>query len=79
MTEEELNLETTSEESTGDAVTELTVSEPMQVIVVDSRPFLTTPFSEYSVTEGLLLTLVLIVLVSQVIKFVKGCFAWLLS
>lgn len=72
MTEEELII-VASEET----VTETT--EPIQVIVVESRPFLTTSFADYTVTEGLLLTLLLVVIVSKVLKFAKGCFAWLLS
>lgn len=79
MTEEELDLESTSEESSGDTVIEATIPEPMQVTIVDTRPFLTTPFEEYTVTEGLLLIILLVIVVSKVIKFAKGCFAWLVS
>jgi len=79
VTEEELNLETTSEESTGETVIEVTIPEPMAVTVVDTRPFFTTPFTEYTVTEGLLLSILLVIVVSKVLKFAKGCFAWLFS
>ncbi len=43
----------------------------------DKRPALTTPFSEYTVTEGLLLLLFLAVLGSQLIRMIKGAFHWL--
>ena len=79
MTEEELNLETTSEEGSGETVIEVTIPEPLAVTIVDTRPVLTTPFTEYTVTEGLLLSILLVILVSKVIKFAKGCLAWLLS
>ena len=53
------------------------VQEQLQ-IQEDPRPFLTTPFEEYNVTEGLLLVLLLCVFVRSVIKIVKEGFYWLL-
>ena len=44
----------------------------------ENRPFLSTPFSEYSVSEGLLLALLLCVFVSAIVKVLKGGFYWLL-
>lgn len=46
-------------------------------IVEDPRLFLETPFEEFTVTEGLLLTLFLCVFVSAVIKLLKEGFYWL--
>lgn len=50
------------------------------VVVVQQpplRPLLTTSFADYSVTEGLLLLLVLGLVLSVCVKMVKGGFAWL--
>jgi len=41
------------------------------------HPMLTTPFEEYTVTEGLLLLLFLSVVVAACVKLLKGGFAWL--
>lgn len=48
------------------------------VEVVEERPFLSTPFTEYTVTEGLLLVLVLSVAASALVKILKWGFSWLL-
>ena len=58
------------------------VSEPLETVEAvevpeDSRLFLTTPFEEYTVTEGLLLMLLLLALVAVCVKLVKGGFSWL--
>lgn len=55
------------------------VTEPVEVIeVVDlDRPFLTTSFSSYTVVEGMLLMLVLILFVKLCVNIVKGGFSWL--
>ena len=53
------------------------VQEQLQ-IQDDPRPFLTTPFEEYSVTEGFLLELVLCVFAKTIIKILKEGFYWLL-
>ncbi len=41
------------------------------------HPMLTTPFEDYTVTEGLLLLLFLSVVVAACVKMLKGGFAWL--
>lgn len=42
-----------------------------------SHPLMTTPFSEYTVTEGLLLILVIFCVLSICLKMIKGGFYWL--
>ena len=54
------------------------MEEALETVESVARPFLTTPFSDYSVTEGLLLLLVLSVVVSWIFKLLKGGFSWLL-
>jgi len=41
------------------------------------HPMLTTPFEDYTVTEGLLLLLFLSVVAAACVKMLKGGFAWL--
>ncbi len=41
------------------------------------RPFLETPFGDYTVSEGLLLTLFLCVFAAALIKLLKEGFYWL--
>lgn len=41
------------------------------------HPMLTTSFQDYTVTEGLLLALLLSVFISACVKMLKGGFAWL--
>jgi len=41
------------------------------------HPMLTTPFEDYTVTEGLLLLLFLSVVVAACVKMLKGGFSWL--
>lgn len=45
----------------------------------ESRPLLTTSFSDYTVTEGLLLLLLLSVFLSACYKLLRGGFQWLRS
>lgn len=52
-------------------------TETIEMVVEEPRLFLATPFEEYTVTEGLLLTLVLLVVVSFLVKTVKEGFYWL--
>ena len=40
-------------------------------VALEPRPFLTTPFEEYSVTEGLLLVLLLCVFLAAVYRFIR--------
>ena len=62
-------------ESTGDTVQTIEVIQ----VMVEERPFLTTDFMDYTVSEGLLL----MILVSMIVKFciglVKEGFSWLFS
>ena len=41
------------------------------------HPMLTTPFDDYTVTEGLLLILVLLVFLAACAKILRGGFSWL--
>lgn len=41
------------------------------------RPFLDTPFEEYTVGEGLLLLILLTIIVLAVLRFIGRCFSWL--
>ena len=45
--------------------------------VVEVRPFLDTPFTDYTVTEGLLLSVLLVLVLSACIRVVKEGFSWL--
>lgn len=55
------------------------IVEVIQVIEVTDlvRPFMTTNFNDYTVTEGLLLLLVILVFLKWCVKIVKGGFSWL--
>ena len=53
----------------------LTLAETVQGTL--DHPLMTTPFDDYTVTEGLLLLLLLSVFVSACVKLLKGGFAWL--
>lgn len=55
------------------------VTETVEVVEVtpESRPFMTTDFADYTVTEGLLLILVLLIFLQACAKIVKGGFSWL--
>lgn len=46
--------------------------------LLSGRPFLTTNFSDYSVTEGLLLTMILLVVGKACVRMLQRGFAWLL-
>lgn len=50
--------------------------ETMEATMV--HPALETPFEDYTVTEGLLLLLLVLVIVSWCVKMIKGGFSWLL-
>lgn len=58
-------------------VPEELTGEPVE-LTEEPRLFLTTPFEEYTVTEGLLLTLLLCLFISALVKIVKEGFYWLL-
>lgn len=88
-TEEETTAaeEASAEESTGteeSAGTEEQIvievnwpEEPMAVTVVDERPFLSTPLDDYSVTEGLLMVIAVILILNAVGRLLKEGFSWL--
>lgn len=44
---------------------------------IEDHPLMTTPFEDYTVTEGLLLLLLLSVFLAACVKLLKGGFAWL--
>lgn len=59
-------------ETSGDAS-----SPAVEVTTTEARPFLTTSFENYTVSEGLLLMLLLLAVVMICVKMVKGGFSWL--
>ena len=72
-------------------VSEVVESGPTEIVGMDQvleylagiesavmHPALETPFEEYTVTEGLLLLLLVLVIVSWCVKMIKGGFSWLL-
>lgn len=82
LPEETADPEATPESDAG--AEEVTVEELMQRIAemeqaqaAAERPLLTTRFEDYTVTEGLLLLLLLSVFVSACVRMLKGGFAWL--
>lgn len=51
------------------------VEEPIQeTVLVEDHPFYTTPFADYSVTEGLLLLIFVILLVQFFLNIVRRWF-----
>ena len=54
-------------------------TETVEVMEVPERDFLTTPLDDYTVTEGLLLLIVLILFFSKLSKALKEGFYWLMS
>lgn len=54
-------------------------TETVEVMEVPERDFLTTPLDDYTVTEGLLLLIVLILFFSKLSKVLKEGFYWLMS
>ena len=47
------------------------------VTVVDDRPFMTTPLDDYTVTEGLLLLILGVIIIKIVADAIKEGFYWL--
>lgn len=77
-------------ESGGDLPSAVVSEGPIEIVGMDTalkrletlqkavdHPMLTTPFEDYTVTEGLLLLLLLSVFVAACVKLLKGGFAWL--
>ena len=61
--------------------TTVMLDEPVEVILVDvsyDRNFMTTPLNDYTVTEGLLLLILIMMIVKFVAKAVREGFRWLL-
>lgn len=50
---------------------------PETIVVVEDRPFLETSFDEYTVTEGLLLLLVVALVMAVVWNLLKEGISWL--
>ena len=63
-------------EDPGTEMVEVLETTIVEVVDLD-RPFMTTPFEEYSVLEGLLLLLVLITVIQMCARMIKGGFWWL--
>ena len=75
MTEEMTNLEQTASPEQAEPVQEI-----IQVIEISDldRPLMTTSFDDYTVTEGLLLLLLLFLFAKEfILKPLKGVFSWL--
>lgn len=66
-------LDDTSSTDTVQLLTEIRDALP------DDHPLLTTDFEDYTVAEGLLLSLFLCVVGSWCVRMIKGGFSWLLS
>ena len=47
------------------------------VTIVDDRPFMTTPLDDYTVTEGLLLLILVILVIKIIADAIKEGFYWL--
>ena len=45
---------------------------------IESHPMMTTNFADYTVTEGLLLLILLLFVIEMCVRMVKGGFSWLL-
>ena len=58
------------------AVVEL--PEPVAVTVIDHRPFFSTPLDDYTVSEGLLLLIAVILFLNLLGRALKEGFSWLL-
>lgn len=71
----------TEEENVVVEETTVVLDEPVEVILVDvsdERSFMTTPLNDYTVTEGLLLLILIMMIVKLVSKAVREGFHWLL-
>ena len=66
-------LDDTSGDDTVELLTEIRDALP------EDHPLLTTNFEDYTVAEGLLLSLLLCVVGSWCVRMIKGGFSWLLS
>lgn len=76
MTEEEIYEENFDDVSAGNDVsaTEDSLLDYSETVIVDDRGFYTTSFDDYTVTEGLLLLIFVILFVDFFIKLVRRWF-----
>jgi len=75
MNEENNVLEVSEETTTQEADT---VTETIEIVEVETdRPFLTTPIDDYTVSEGLLLLILLILVLRWIGAAIKEGFYWL--
>lgn len=76
MTEEEIYEENFNDVSAGAdlSVSEDSVLDYSETVIVESRDFFTTSFDEYTVTEGLLLLIFVVLFVDFFIKLVRRWF-----
>lgn len=68
-----------SEDEEGETIT-TSVSDELHTIseaVTTPRTFLDTPIDEYTVVEGLLLVIVLILFLQSLGRIIRGAFSWL--
>lgn len=78
QTVEETTEEPVTSEGTGEETgTETDTTEVVEVVVFEDRPFLTTPLNEYTVTEGLILLILLFLVGRSVMGWIKEGFFWL--
>ena len=79
--EANLTSEPENEPSSESEETPETSSEPVTyevTVTSEPRPFLTTDFADYSVSEGLLLLLLLLAFISGTYNILRRAFSWLL-
>lgn len=76
MSDETTNTQETVELVFPDTMTVIP-GETFPVTVVDERPFLTTPLDDYTVEEGLLLLILVLLIIKLMIAAVKEGFYWL--
>lgn len=62
----------------GDVITEIREVKYMLRDEFAAHDLLSTKFEDYTVTEGLLLSILLCLVINRCIKMLKGAFAWLL-
>ena len=77
--------ESSPEETEGEEITieDLHENQTEMISILEeirdsARPALDTEFSEYSVTEGLLLALLLVILLSWIRDMLREAFSWLM-
>ncbi len=86
MTEEEMiPAESVADDVPAEPVTVVEIAGVDQIAEVlqsmeqiENHPVMTTSFQDYTVTEGLLLLLLLLAVISVCVKILKGGFSWLL-